>query len=538
MQKILSQEKIGTTFTILSLVKKYRKTHLSGYVSDETARSAVIHYLSIGKKAGILQKINKPGIPLWFIELETISYWQSQLRGSKFKNMTEKSTTKSLYLFHLWGFNKWLTGRLLSITQYEKTSNDTFVQKNIQRELKNVEDLLNTVSSFESAKKTVKIVKQYLLDEKHNHKKASYIHIMKSAILSYFEKNDCQLQLKFNPKIMYSTDEIQEQELSLSDFMQFLTTGKPNILEKTVFLCKFHTGLDAATFCDRFNFEVWEQILNWFGTEIYDAWDLEKCPVPILVTRIKTGFKHTCFLDRDSVESLQRFLKFREEQTGNKMNLHSPLFLNKFNRPVTRRWIFTQFSTIAKKSGIQKFSTNELGRKYFKVDSHELRDLLKSTLIDSGCKEYVADHVIGHKPKDSYEKQTKLYPETLRKEYAKASKRLNIFTKFTSVVNGTDDSDELRLELKEKLLELDRIKESRLDDEARQYRNEKAAIEHTRQMRILQDTVNELKKEMRGVRQNEKKPIEFCCISCSTVHDSQECPACGSKMKRIYEENI
>ena len=35
-----------------------------------------------------------------------------------------------------------------------------------------------------------------------------------------------------------------------------------------------------------------------------------------------------------------------------------------------------------------------------------------------------------------------------------------------------------------------------------------------------------------------KKPIEFCCISCSTVHDSQECPACGSKMKQIYEENI
>jgi len=149
----------------------------------------------------------------------------------------------------------------------------------------------------------------------------------------------------------------------------------------------------------------------------------------------------------------------------------------------------------------------------------------------------VADHVIGHKPKDSYEKQSTLYPETLRKEYAKASKRLNIFTKFTSIVNGTDDSDELKIQLKEKLSELDRIKESRLSDEARQLRNDQVALEQTRQMKLLHDTVNELKKEIRTGHQL-KKPIEFCCISCSTVHDSQECPACGSKLKRIFEESV
>ncbi len=118
------------------------------------------------------------------------------------------------------------------------------------------------------------------------------------------------------------------------------------------------------------------------------------------------------------------------------MKSDHPLFLNKFKRPITSEWIFESFSRIAKRAGIQEFVEFN-GKKQYKMDSHELRDLLKSTLIDSGCRMDVADHVIGHKPRDSYEKQATLYPETLRKEYAKASKRLNIFTKFTSVVNGT-----------------------------------------------------------------------------------------------------
>ena len=64
----------------------------------------------------------------------------------------------------------------------------------------------------------------------------------------------------------------------------------------------------------------------------------------------------------------------------------------------------------------------------YKIHSHEVRDLLKSTLMASGCAQYVANHVLGHAPRDSYEKQATLYPEALRSEYAKASGRLNIFT--------------------------------------------------------------------------------------------------------------
>ena len=75
-------------------------------------------------------------------------------------------------------------------------------------------------------------------------------------------------------------------------------------------------------------------------------------------------------------------------------------------------------------AGIQK----RVSHRVYKIHSHEVRDLLKSTLIVSGCAQYVAEHVLGHAPRDSYEKQASLYPETLRSEYAKASGRLNIFT--------------------------------------------------------------------------------------------------------------
>ena len=53
-------------------------------------------------------------------------------------------------------------------------------------------------------------------------------------------------------------------------------------------------------------------------------------------------------------------------------------------------------------------------------------------------------------------------------------------------------------------------------------------------MENMQRQIDELSKQVTNPK--EKPSMEFCCISCSTVHDLQECPVCGSKIKRIYEE--
>ena len=80
------------------------------------------------------------------------------------------------------------------------------------------------------------------------------------------------------------------------------------------------------------------------------------------------------------------------------------------------------FSRAAARAGIQA----RTGRGSPRVRSHEARDLLKSTLVVAGCAAYAADYVLGHYPRDSYEKQAVLYPETIRMGYAKASAALNL----------------------------------------------------------------------------------------------------------------
>ena len=87
-------------------------------------------------------------------------------------------------------------------------------------------------------------------------------------------------------------------------------------------------------------------------------------------------------------------------------------------------WISNKFSKAAIYAGMQKRTSHRA----YRIHSHEVRDLLKSTLLVSGCAQHAADHVLGHAPRDSYEKQAVLCPEALRAEYSKASGRLNIFS--------------------------------------------------------------------------------------------------------------
>ena len=543
---ILAKLNIGEIIGSKTIYDKYNSE--LDFKSKAVAKRTITVALKIAYESKSIQRINPNDqtAPEWFKQLDTVSFWQAQLRGSRFKNIKSPiyNGTKMQYLYQLWKFNKWLSGRGFTIHMLQSGSENSFIHKTEEKKFDNVEDLIRLLEQpFMDQKNVTKIIKQYLLDEIHAAKKASYMTIIKSAIASYFEKNECQLHITFNPKNNHST-ETAEKSMSLSDLMEFLTTGRPSITEKTVFLCKFHRGLDVSTFVDRFNYEAWEQITKWFGSEHYDSWDLEKCPVPISLVRIKTDFKHTGYLERDSIEQLQRYMDYRKTKVQADMQNGQPLFLNKFNRPISTLWMFVRFSKISKRSGIQKF-TEFNGRKQYKMDSHELRDLLKSTLIDSGCRIDVADHVIGHKPKDSYEKQSILYPETMRKEYAKASKRLNIFTKFSNIVSGNDDSDDLRIGLNEKIKETDELRRSlnekiKETDELMKDTRASRAEEYQNEFfgRDLLNTVNDLKRQVASLKDGRPQQIEFCCADCNTIHRTQACPACGSQMKRMYEQGF
>ena len=347
--------------------------------------------------------------------------------------------TRPVYLYHLWNFNRWLKGRTFKITALYTTSNHTFTQRTIEHSFQTVEDVLYLLDQpMIDSKNIVRIIKQYLLDPMHSHKKATYMDSIKNAIQSYFVKNDREIRISYNSKNIHSTAS-EEQSMSLSDLVKFLMVS--TITEKAVFLSKFQRGLDASTLVDRFNFDVWDQLVDYFGNVDHNEWDLSRCPVPIQCVRMKTDFKHIGFLDHDAVDAIIEYLDYRQTIAGKPMCSGQPLFLNSFGSPITTTWVFRSFAKLAKESAIQNCKEVD-GKRFYKLDSHELRDLLKSTLIDSGCRIDVAEHVIGHKPRDSYEKQSTLYPETMRNEYAKASLRLNLVSMADSIHDKFDNNSQ------------------------------------------------------------------------------------------------
>ena len=347
-----------------------------------------------------------------------------------------------------------------------------------------------------------------------------------------FYKADHPITFPFNVKRFRKTDADDETPLlTIDDFMTMLTVGKPSVLEKALFLCKFHRGLDATTLADRFNFQAFAQIAEWFGNENPDSWDLQKCPVPIILVRPKTDIQHYGCIDHDCVIALQKYLKKREQKEGQPIKKGQPIFLNNHGNPVSPTWIARQFFKLADVAEIQeKLQTHS---KQYSKRSHLVRDLLETTLTDCGVPDSVAEIFIGHKPISKYNQKTKLYPDKLRTEYCKASKRLNIFTKFSNVVSGNDDSDELRLDLKEKISEVDKLKEEMITERAIKKQEEMLLQQQSEIMTDMQRQIDELKSNS---TKSIPKKTEFCCIGCSTVHDKAACPACGAKLKRIYEE--
>ena len=160
-------------------------------------------------------------VPEWFVALKTISYWQSQLRGNNLKHFNSNSvrTTKSIYLYQLWIFNKWLSKKDFTVNTLQGNSQNTFVQKTENRQFENVEQLFMILEQpFADQKNVTRIIKQYFLDDAYDGKKASYLIVIKSMIGSYFEKSSSLLHFCH---IIYSPTMHEDQEQMLL-FLQVL----------------------------------------------------------------------------------------------------------------------------------------------------------------------------------------------------------------------------------------------------------------------------------------------------------------------------
>jgi len=162
---------------------------------------------SIAKKIGLIKELNDYPISFRdFTNLETVQYFTEQLRQDKRKNtkwdVGDLSPTQKSYLYAIWNFNKWLCGKEFESNKLVQTDLDSYKKIKSKSILKGLEHFLSLYAySYGSESDFVKMTKHYLFDkEKHGHKKANTMRIIRCAIEGYFEKNDSPLIFKFDDK--------------------------------------------------------------------------------------------------------------------------------------------------------------------------------------------------------------------------------------------------------------------------------------------------------------------------------------------------
>ncbi len=453
---------VGTHFVIIDIIRRNMPNKPK---SCSTVAFVNYHYRAaiIAQKRGIIKKIKSQKMSR-LDDLQSVKYWTSQLRGNRYRNISMPSSsnsTRTLYVYNLARFNQWLPGQSFTIRRNVKTGDRTLEERILETRLENVEQLLTMFdNSTIPGKVVIRIIRTYLNDPIHGGSSPSTMNNIFCAIMSYFAKNESPVGMKYDPKRHETQETKEDSRLTLHEWCQMLTRGRPSVMLNAVMLVKFQAGLDSSTLADRFNFEAYSQISRHFGSTDHAKWDPGRCPVPIKLVRMKTGVQFITFLDRDAITAIRNYLDWRVREYGG-FDANGPLFLNKLGRPIKSTWVSVSMGKLAVAAGLQK----KTSRNTYKIRAHELRDLLKTTLMDCGCAQYVADFILGHKPKDSYEKPA-LYPDTLRREYAKASSRINVLTNSGHALDRNDDGDDvqtLRVRLYNAEQEIERLREQLLD---------------------------------------------------------------------------
>ena len=517
----------------------------------DVVRKALRH----AERAGIAKKVEEETIytnPL--VEAPSISYWLKTLNTPNAVHNASKCErgTRYTYLLHLIGFDKWLAGRTWTLGTREKNGDGTY--RDVRREVtvRGVDHLLEMAIERGGLDRGLSlIIREFFAEIAASRKyKPGTLSVFHSAIRSYFVTHEVQYGLVL-PRSMLrgrpggagaaagddgdaDDDEWRDNTLRLSE-NKMLSTGKTTVLDKAFLLSKFHRGMDAMTLADRFNYSAFDQITEHMGTDDPQSWNPEKCPVPITLVRPKTSYRHVGFLEKDAIAAISAWLAERERLMRRPMRRgdRQAMYVNRDGRPISIHWVSVRFAKIAVRAGFCR--PRRGGGLSPTRRSHQLRHLLKSTLIDSGCRIDVADHVIGHMPKDTYERQAALYPDSLRREYAKAASKINIFSHFEASIDGTDDVHRLRAEMR---ADTKKLKEVLAEAEAGGVRTASSGSADQ-----LQEKLQAMAKEIRMLREGrggagaDAAPagIEYQCISCSLVHGAAQCPACGSAVRRIYQ---
>ena len=530
-----------------------------GKSSTKDARMARLRKaMAFAAKAGIVSDATRPRSSPHgdFLRIPCVAEWIGMLNApNTLHSKGRRGGTRSIYGYALYRFHEWVAGRTVAVTARVDCGNGTFREERRDVEVRGADHVLElALEGGEIGRDLSVLIRQFFADLNSQRRYSSSVMMQtQSALKSFFTCHEIPYGLQIPRHMLRGTgsgngggggggaEEWECRDLRMSEFHGMLTTGRPTVRDRAVLLSKFHRGLDLSTLADRFNYTAFDQIAAHMGSDDPASWDLDKCPVPVTLTRVKTDYRHVGFLERDAVSAIADWIAERERLTGRalKRGDGQALYINQFGAPITAQWIGERFRRLAVRIGLCR--QREGGGLSSTRHPHQLRHPLKSTLIDAGCRIDVADHVIGHSPKDAYERQSALYPDSLRQEYAKAAGRINIFANFEKAINGSGDICRLRAEAE---AVRKRLREARAEAEAR----EKSGVGGgggiggpvAEMIVALREDVRRLQEDRgRGAGRGGKgggggAGLEYQCIPCSLVHSSTACPSCGSAERRVY----
>ena len=185
----------------------------------------------------------------------------------------------------------------------------------------NVEELMEYCNESDYGTKTAqRAVREHMTNQEEGMITLSAYSLAQSAIKPYFNANDIVLALP-KPRKQRSEQAPDDDPMTLEDFYRMLQNGKPSITMRTIALIKFQSGMDSSTFTDCFNYEGYAQIVKYFRTDDHMSWNLEMCPVPIKLVRVKTDAAYTTFLEHDAIAQLQECLTWKETKYGKQDSL-------------------------------------------------------------------------------------------------------------------------------------------------------------------------------------------------------------------------
>ena len=515
--------------------------------------------MSFAKERGIVSEVAaRPVSPhKEFLRTPPVARWIETLNRPNVIHATSRANgTRHAYGYALYRFNQWLAGRTWTVAVRVSKKDGSYKEVRREVEMRGVEHLLEMALEKGGLDRDMSgLIRQYFAAMNTEARQSGSVMLQAhSAIKSFFTSHEIQYSLHLPRSMMRGAgssrrgDDWEDRTLKMSEFARMLTVGKPTTRDKAVLLSKFHRGLDLSTMADRFNYTAFDQMCAHMGTDDIRSWDLDKCPVPIVLTRVKTDYKHVGFLERDAVAANMEWIEERERLTGSALRRGDgqPLYLTQHGKPIRAPWVASRFSRLAILAGL--CTERDGGKLSTTRHSHQLRHLLKSTLIDSGCRIDVADHVIGHSPKDTYERQASLYADSLRREYAKAAAKINIFTNFETSIDAGSDIHQLRADVE---ADRKRLKEALTRAEAAEGRDGGrgggdggdggipgpvaemiAALQGD--MRRMQGLLDARGGGGGGGNGSAAAGIEYQCAACSLIHSSGACPSCGSAERRVY----